>query len=210
MDIKLSPEELRKVMRDINRGFLFDLRGKITRAIPHLESVLPAEIKQRIQSSNVIEALQNDNLRYDLGILPEEAIAIANKIPDIIAKAVQVRITIPQDNKISLIVEMVKDSYDDILSIPEASFIQTYTNKEPKEIKWLDWLLTKGNTIVVADYCVWYTPGNPNSRSGGAVMAKPGSFRIPPAYAGTLNDNFITRALEGIEEFIFEEIKRFI
>jgi hypothetical protein len=34
-------------------------------------------------------------------------------------------------------------------------------------------------------------------RSRGGVMDKGGSWRVPPAYSGTADDNFITRAFEG-------------
>jgi hypothetical protein len=66
-------------------------------------------------------------------------------------------------------------------------------------IDWLNWLLTAGDTIVVSDYQVFYGDySNPPSRSRGAVMVKTPSrgFRVDPNHAGTIEDNWITRAFD--------------
>jgi hypothetical protein len=65
-------------------------------------------------------------------------------------------------------------------------------------IDWLGWLLFSGTNVVVLDYYVKFGTGSPNSRTGDAVMIhdpkKARNFRIHSVYAGTANDNWITRA----------------
>ena len=64
-------------------------------------------------------------------------------------------------------------------------------------VDWLNWLLTAGDTIVVSDYQIFYGDYNyPPSRSRGAIMVKMPSkgFRVSPHHAGTIEDNWITRA----------------
>ena len=53
---------------------------------------------------------------------------------------------------------------------------------------------SSGNTVVV-NYS--YNPSTGLGRSKLGNMQKTGSFRVPPEYSGTKQDNFITRALIG-------------
>lgn len=210
MNFQFDPKEMKKILSYIKRAFLFDIRAKLLGAVPSLEKNLRPEIQKRIENSDVIQALRHDNeFRGDLGLKPEEIEFMANKIPEVIARSVQVRVK-PHTDSIDFIVEVVRDSVKELLDLPEASFIQTYTSGKQTEIKWLEWLLTKGDAIIVSDFHVIYKPGYVGSRSLEAIMVPKGSFRIRPEYAGDDQNNFITRALEGIEVYILEEVKKFL
>jgi len=63
------------------------------------------------------------------------------------------------------------------------------------DLHWLDWLLTKGDTIIVANY--QYNPKGGAGRSRLGYMTVGSSFRVPPQFSGTAENNFITRALTG-------------
>ena len=67
------------------------------------------------------------------------------------------------------------------------------------DLHWLDWLLLKGDTIVVVGY--HYTPGN-TGRSGGGIMDIGGAWRVPPRFSGSADNNFITRSFQGREKEI--------
>lgn len=79
-------------------------------------------------------------------------------------------------------------------------------------VDWLNWLLYRGTDIVVADHSILYSRDAgrefPTSRSGQAIMIPLGSYSVPPEYAGTENDNWLTKAMDGIQDYIFELIKR--
>lgn len=77
---------------------------------------------------------------------------------------------------------------------------------ERGDLHWLDWLLTKGSSIIIANY--EYSPKSGAGRSGLGTMSIGGSFRVPPAFSGTEQDNFITRALVGGTQF--SEIEKII
>jgi hypothetical protein len=69
-------------------------------------------------------------------------------------------------------------------------------------LPWLEWLLLKGNQIIVRDFAVKFGP-NPNSRTGDAIMVPSSSnWRVPPEFAGTITDNWTTRALSKIDDKI--------
>ena len=74
------------------------------------------------------------------------------------------------------------------------------TTEEGQDLHWLDWLLTKGDSMVISGYR--YVPKDDKGRSGGGYMRKRGSFsvfRVNPEFSGTVDDNFVTRALSGRE-----------
>ena len=74
-------------------------------------------------------------------------------------------------------------------------------------LPWLEWLLLRGNTVIVGGYS--YEPA-PDGRSGGGFMQFGGSWRIPPQFAGFPDNNFITRALENRNDQIEEILKGLI
>lgn len=69
-------------------------------------------------------------------------------------------------------------------------------------LPWLRWLLYEGNKPIVKNYKVQIGP-NPNSRTGMAIMVDSATnWRVPPAFAGTTNSNWVTRAVDRISDQI--------
>lgn len=62
------------------------------------------------------------------------------------------------------------------------------------DLHWLDWLLTKGDSVVVIGYR--YSPRE-NGRGGRGIMKKGGTFRVNPRYSGIIGNNFVSKALES-------------
>lgn len=73
------------------------------------------------------------------------------------------------------------------------------------DLHWLNWLIAKGDTVIVIGY--EYEPSD-LGRSGGGTMTKGTSFRVPPQYSGTLEYNFIVRALSNREQEINPIVQR--
>ena len=83
------------------------------------------------------------------------------------------------------------DVIREILSIPQGTII----TEKGRPLNWLEWLLTRGNEAVISGYR--YVAG-PRGRSGGGVMIGGSSFRVEPtSFAGTVDNNFVTRAFSG-------------
>ena len=70
-----------------------------------------------------------------------------------------------------------------------------HVNTGDTDLHWLEWLLLKGDSVIVANY--QYNPVTGLGRSRLGNMVDGGSFRIPPEFSGTDSNNFITRALVG-------------
>lgn len=66
---------------------------------------------------------------------------------------------------------------------------------EGGDLHWLSWLLTEGSRAIIVGY--YYDPETGVGRSGLGTMSAGGFFRVPPEFAGTRQNNFVTRALVG-------------
>jgi hypothetical protein len=208
-NISIPTGEIHKLEQGVRSAVLDQLKRKLHSMLPTLEQSLRGEIRRRLQQSDVIEALLKGNLRAQLGLTHEEVVSMSTAIPDAVGKALHLRIH-KTASSLDIVAEMISRGYEELLSIPQATYVQTHTTGEPREIKWLEWLLTKGDTIVVGGFRVKYTPNNTNSRSQGAIMLKGSGFRISPQWAGTAESNFITRALDGINDYLYKEVIRYL
>lgn len=88
---------------------------------------------------------------------------------------------------------VLRQNLADVLS----SSFSSFTSEKGFEIEWADWLLTKGNEIIIADYI--FRPGFIEySRSGNGIMQKVnnGFWRVPPAHSGIVGDNWLVRSLD--------------
>jgi hypothetical protein len=88
-----------------------------------------------------------------------------------------------------------------------------YLTKKGIEIPWLKSLLLDGTKIIVTDFT--YVPKeSPSSRTGGGIMiSSPGSYwRVPTAYSGTINNNFITRSIEPhmkeLQKIVLDDLRK--
>lgn len=83
------------------------------------------------------------------------------------------------------------------------------TTSKGTDLHWLSWLLERGRDVIVVGY--HYTPDTaPRGRSGGGTMGAGSAWRVPPEYAGTIADNFVTRAFEGKEKDIAHLFSRML
>lgn len=93
---------------------------------------------------------------------------------------------------------------DDLSGVIDFYFANITTDKG-FVIPWLRWLTLSGNDLLVLDYDIKFG-AFPNSRSGMAVMqpSSGASWRVPPEFVGTIDNNWITRAISRIENDIYD------
>lgn len=90
---------------------------------------------------------------------------------------------------------------DQLVQEPQA----IVTTKKGQELPWLDWLINEGRQEFIIGYKIYYAPiPQPRSRSGGAIMVEDedSNWGVPDEFAGTPNDNLITRALYEAQQKI--------
>jgi len=92
---------------------------------------------------------------------------------------------------------LIKD-FTDILSLPGASVVTAKSQMLP----WLEWLLVRGNKIIIDEYEIHLISGK--GRSNFAVMIKNNAavWRVPSEYSGVMNDNWLIRAiLDNVDNY---------
>jgi len=89
--------------------------------------------------------------------------------------------------------------------VPDSVYKKIYTgiyshvpsSKGP--LPWAEWLLKRGDEIIISEYHVVFKEGA--GRSGVAIMGKGGFFKVPAEYSGTESDNWMTRTMLEIKEY---------
>ena len=147
----------------------------------------------RSQPEMVSLALSGDDnsLAGHFGLPAGTANSVANTIVTSIQQATRVVVK-KVDNKLNggLILECQPSNFANLLGLPTG-----YTEVTGGSLHWLKWLLESGHKTLIVDY--HYTPASGFGRSRLGVMTKGGAWRVPPEFAGTIEDNFVTRAFKN-------------
>lgn len=197
------------ISREIAQALLPDISRYFNKIASEIKQAIPDIVVSNIIGQPEYEALLNGTLQYELGITnPSGRLA---EIIDTIRSGAIVNIKTPSviSNKISagIKLQMIQRDFSDLLSLGSASF----SSEKGSEIDWLRWMLLEGDSIIITNYDFILGP-NSASRTGGGIMRKSsGSWRVPPEYAGTARNNWITRGLDSsidqIEQFINNLLK---
>ena len=186
-DEQISAKIRQELLRDINK--------RLIRSTVKLAPKLRTIIKDSIQSQPEYISLRDGDLMIEFGLIDG-----ANRLDTIIEywtnsliinnKSVR---SIGGRFKGGLEIKAIKRDYSDVLYLPESVF----TTEKGSDLRWLEWLLLEGDNAIILDYSIMY--GNfKRSRTGGGIMVqrKGSSWRVPPEFSGTIDNNFVTRALD--------------
>ena len=180
-----------------NEEILKVVSKSISFAISKTRPTFVKEIKNALRQDIVYLELSNKIdgiLYYDVGLA--NAGQVAEQIVELVSNSIQLRkLPAIRGDLGGIGLTVLKDGLQPILSLPMGS----YQSKGGK-VDWLDWLLTAGTSEVISGYRVMYGFFD-TSRTGQAIMVKSKTkgFSIDPDYAGTENDNWITRSLTRVE-----------
>lgn len=217
--------------KQFEKSLNFQVRRRVNNKFSSKTRVAGEAIKQRIRNlildrlrdSNVYEAMR-DELVGPLGFVDgQEKLETITDFwaSEVVVNFVQLR---ESDLKRGGSGRFVKGGglrilaldldFSEILSLPEAIFD---TPERGYELHWLDWLLTKG-VGVIAEVDPYGFYKKVAGRTGEGIMIKGKEiqkFTIDPEFAGTVNDNFLTRLIDSIStqelnDIIAQEVIRII
>lgn len=201
--IEQSEEE---IGRRIMRALVPEVNALFESKQDCIKNVVQHEVFVAILESPTYTALQDGTLRYELGLLnPTER--LTNILVEI-GTNIEVDLEPVKFRGDAFLggitVRAIKGDYSDILNLPDA--IQM--TEKGEELYWLGWLLKGGKDVLIADYHVQFGQYK-TSRTGGALMFKSGDWSLgqrQAQHAGTEGNNFITRAIAGIQDKMGKKI----
>lgn len=167
-------------------------------------------ISRAINASPTFLSLIGGKLQQDFGLTPDYAIVSAERIVSHIVNNIEVDLNTRSTNKNligSITLDLLPFGLESMSNLVGGSYVST-GGYGGGEVRWLEWLLTKGTQVVVGDFVVVYGESE-RSRAGEALMMRErgSGFRVDPEHAGTIEDNFITRAIASISLDITQMIK---
>ena len=182
------------------------MKPKIPTIVSNIKSKLPNIIKSFIVNEPEYQSLKSGKLRYEFGI-PD--VSVVDTIVDFWSNNFTVvsKHIAKKNNQIfySLSISMIRQNFNDVLSLSDSI---VYDNVSGITLPWLEWLLLDGGKIIVKNYEV-KMGSNPRSRTGMAVMIESKkNWRVPPEFAGTISNNWITRAIDNINNEITNVIRQ--
>lgn len=193
--------------KEILITLLPDIIDYMNNVIKYIKINLPEVVRNAIVSTPEYQSLVGGQLQFELGI-PDVNQKISGLL-NIWMNNMVYEYQIPRiaNNKIisNFSVGMIRVDFDDVIYSEYA----TIRDVKGYSLPWLEWLLMEGNTILVPAHEVLFGPSS-YSRTGNAIMRKNKNrnWKVPAQYAGTLNDNWITRALDSAESDIQDVLNR--
>jgi len=181
---KAYAKELEKHFRSVSGSLLSSLRPIITSAL---------------SSSPEIQSMSGGLLQADFGLTSNPGPSIVNSIISTLALKTE---KVSTNGKIitgGFTVVMQPQDYSNLFSLPVATQII-----EGGSLPWLKWLLTLGDTIIIANFGVEYGPYGRTGRARMTEESRP--FKVNSAFSGTVDDNFITRAIQRSKSQIINAI----
>ena len=185
LDLKESDKDIQLKMMASMQAWL---NHKFQLAQPVIISRLKFQVSEWLMATDEIQSLLGGQLMADFGI-PSPGASVSN-IVESVTRTVTVMFK-PLGRTLTgqvLTIAVQPLDFSNVLGIGE-----TIITKKGAKLDWLEWLLMRGDDIIVRDYHVEY---GSFGRTGEAHMIKPGLFRVDPAFSGTGKDNFITRAFD--------------
>ena len=209
IEITTSPSEFKKMVMqaiaDHNNSIAIKIAADVTETIKPL-------VYDAVHDCHEMQALRSSDLRAAMGLNPPQARDVSKQIAESVSSSLIVesgKVT-PKNLSTMISIYVQPAGLDNVLSVGGSTVDYTSTEGKQVTIPWLDWLLTEGDRILVSGFSLELGQGLGRSWGGRMVEAPTGSWRIEPQYAGTLTDNFVTRALaeKKLESAISKEIMK--
>lgn len=214
MKLKFQLDLIEKVpeIRDaILDSLVSHLEPAFRKSIPIIRRRIVDFAIDKIKSQPEYASLLNGKLKYEFGI-PNPEVAVSD-ILEVWANNISINYqpVIKRGTQVFgyVQIDMIKQDFEDALSSSSAI---VYDNMSGISLPWLQWLLLDGSKILVRKHKVRMGP-NRNSRTGMAIMVQSKeNWRVPSEFAGTKNNNWVTRAIQSMNDeiptIIEEEIVR--
>ena len=199
VDILQSDNEITSLILERIRDYL---QKSFDKSKPNIAKELGKILKNALTSQPEYQSLSSGKLRKELGVT---SIAIVKSIIDkwIDSTTIDSQKLKIMNNQIfgNFSINMIKSDYADVLSMADATIIDSNTGSK---VPWLSWLLLGGGDMLVKNYAVQTVNPTARSRTGETIMIKSDkrNWRMPPEFAGVAGNNWVYRAMDTLDDKI--------
>lgn len=191
-------ESDQEINKEILNALLPEVINYMNNGVSTIKRELPNIIKTAIENTPEYSSILSGKLKYEFGI-PDSSIKLNNLI-DIWIENIRYPYMKPtiMGNKIKSTFEVnaIRVDFAEVLYSNDALVID---NIRGYNLPWLEWLLLEGNKTIISKQEVVIGPNN-FSRTGNAIMRDSNkSWKVPSEFSGTVTNNWITRAIDGVE-----------
>lgn len=195
------------IERKILENFAEEFNNSITSKISNIKQQLKYRTVEFIKGTATYFALVDGILASHFGLPLSSRKLMVDNIINTVANNIEIEnksISIRGGNFYNgLEIRVLLVGFSDILALSDA----VITTNRGQDLPWLEWLLIRGDKIIISEYEIDLISGK--GRSGGAIMVRNDAsvWRVPPMYAGTINSNWLTKTILSQEyKDIIEEI----
>lgn len=207
MDISVDIiESVDEITKRILKALLPQVNQYFQKAFNECKNQINSIITEAIVSSAEYQSLLSGKLKYEFGLPDSESrLSTILGIVSNIQTSYNEPTIIKNQIKASFSLNMIPSDYSDLL----ASSVAIFTTEKGSQLEWLKWLLLFGDKTIIKDYIVEIGP-NARSRTGNAIMVSTikGRWNVPPEFAGTKNNNWITRAIDSVNNDIIQLLEK--
>jgi hypothetical protein len=197
-------ESDREIQKKINKALSKQATMVMNSAAKDIYKNLRPIVRTAIANSAAINSLRGGRLAADFGLTKDPTPLIIEAVADSIQVKPR-RVTFSGSKAVTGIeIYIQPTSFENLFSLPVAE--QVIKNGR---LPWLKWLLTLGDTLIIADFGIEY---GPFGRTGKARMTRKNApFQVNPQFSGTASNNFISKALKAhsgqIKQVIIRTLK---
>lgn len=191
ISIKLL-DSLPSISAKVNSSLASTINSKIKNKQSSITSQAKNLALQWLMSQPEISSLAGGELAGAFGLPAGSGPSVISAINSALANSIYSQVQLFDANLKSggIFIYFQPSDFSNLLSLPEGHVLYG-----SGDLHWLQWLLERGDQVIVAGYSYNAKSGLGRSRLG--YMEEGGVFRVPPEFSGTESDNFITRALIG-------------
>lgn len=200
-----SPAIRQAILKEISKIMI----KAIDKATPRIANDIKVLLREALKQEPEYQSLVNGTLKAEFGIPSSSQI---DAVVQAMVETINLKRSQISTNNFGITggFTLTAMKSDDIGGVISSSQAQVNDAERGYVLPWLEWLLLKNNQILVKNYEVKLT-SNPRSRSGMALMVSSDkNWRVPPAFAGSVTNNWTTRAVSRIENSVYSIIRKHI
>lgn len=180
-----------------------DVNDTLIRSVDEITDKIKELLISALKQEPEYASLISGKLKAELGLPNPNAV---DSIIDKLSDTISIRITPVRSSNTGLtgglsITGIFASDIGGLIGDPDGIIDDT---DRGYSLPWLEWLTLRGTESLVKDFKVSLSPGNPFSRSGMAVMVSDegSEWSVPAEFAGVIDNNWITRAIERMDKQI--------